>query len=261
MNYFDNPRMSQSKMKVLLESPRLFYLKYISGELKDDTTVNQNFGNCLDLALTEPEKYKALEVKNTKTTKKDGFVTLDWQLKINKYVNALHNYKFNNPFFNGLTFKEIIKTCKKQAELYYTYQDIEWKAKQDFLNGLAGFFIDVKSTSRTSYEDYYKDFIKFGYYLQGASYANAIKIIYKLNYMPRAFYIAISTLTGEIFCVECSTKSMDLGMMEIDRGCSIYKENLLTNEWCKNKDIQIFDLPDWKEKQIINNYKIESEIL
>lgn len=259
IDYFDRPEMSQSKLKVLLENPRIFYLEYILGQKIQEKTASMGFGTCLDLALTDIDKYNSLEVKNTKTTKVEGFITQDWKNKINIFVNELHNYQFDNDFFDGVSFKTIIATCKKQEEIYYTYNDIEWKMKPDFLNVLQGFFIDLKSTRSTNYDDFIRDFVKFGYHIQAASYANGIRIKYNLDYVPQAYYIAISTVTGEIFALQCSGRLLELGMMEIDRGCTLYKENLISGDWAKNSKIKILDLPVWKDQQIVtnNNFKLE----
>ena len=252
-DYFDHPAMSQSKMKVLLENPRIFYLKYITKEIDDKPTVSKNLGNCLDLALTEPEKYADLKVKDTKTTAIEGFITKDWKTKIDIWMNSLNNYKFENDFFDGLEFGKIVKSCQKQFEAYYTYQNIEWKMKADYANIKNGFFIDVKSTKATSYEEFIKDFINYGYHIQAASYALGLQISHNLSVLPTAYYIAVSTVTGEVFAVECSDSLIELGIKEINRGCQIYKTNLETNDWSKNKKMQVLNLPAWKEQQIINN--------
>ena len=259
VNYFDRPEMSQSKLKVLLENPRIFYLEYVLGQRIQEKTTSMNFGTCLDLALTDIDKYNALEVKNTKTTKVEEFITKDWKTKIDYYITELHNYKFDDGFFEGHNFKTIITTCKKQEEIYYTYNDIAWKMKPDFLHVNNEFFIDLKSTKTTNYDDFVKDFVKYGYHIQASSYANGIKIKYKLDYTPLVYYIAISTVTGEIFALQCSQRLLELGMMEIDRGCTIYKENLISGDWGKNKKCQILDLPVWKDQQIVthNNFKLE----
>jgi hypothetical protein len=71
--------------------------------------------------------------------------------------------------------------------------------------------------------------------------------------VPLVYFIAISKLTGEIFALQCSSRLLELGMMEIERGCIVYKENLISGDWAKNKKVQILDLPMWKDQQIVEN--------
>ena len=252
--YHAHPAMSQTKMKLLLENPRQFYIEHILGHRIEKPTPSKNLGTCLDLALTDRAAYKALQVKKTKTTSVEGFITENWQMHIDAWIDNLSDYKMNDDFFGGLTFGEIAKTCTTQDMIFYKYQGINWRMKTDYLNIKSGFFIDLKSTKATSFDEFIRDFIKFGYHIQAASYATGIQIAHELDYLPRAYYVAISTVTGEVFVVECSDQLLHLGSMEINRGCEIYKRNLITNDWAKDKPPVKLVLPEWKEREILFNY-------
>ena len=253
LEYHAHPAMSQSKMKVLLECPRQFYIEYILGKKIDTPTPSKALGNCLDLALTEPDKYNQLIVKHTKTTSVEGYITENWKSQINDWIGNLYRYKFDDNFFSGATFKDIINTCTTQDKIFYKYKNIDWRLKTDFLNVENGFFIDLKSTKCKTYDEFIKDFINYKYYLQASSYAVGIKEKYNLDYLPKAYYIAVSTITGEIFALKCSDKMISLAMIELERGCKIYKQNLQTNEWAKNMSVSELDMPLWLETKIINN--------
>lgn len=252
--YHSHPAMSQSKMKILLDSPRQFYLKYIATIIEDEPTTSKNLGTCLDLALTDPEAYNTLQVKDTKTTKVEGCITQNWKNLIDTWIDNLNNFKMEDNFFGGLTFGEITATCTTQDMIFYKYRDIEWRMKTDFRNKKAAFFIDLKSTKATTRKEFIDDFFKFGYHIQAASYANGVKIADNLSYLPRAYYVAISTKTGEVFAFECSDQILHLGMLEIERGCEIYKQNLITNDWAKNEPLSVLTAPEWRENQILTNY-------
>jgi hypothetical protein len=251
-DYHNHPAMSQTKMKVLLECPRQFYIEYILGRKVDDKTPSKNLGNCLDLALTEPEKYNQLLVKHTKTTSVDGYITANWKMLIDEWITNLYQYKFNDDYFDDITFKEIINSCTMQDIIFYKYNDIDWRMKCDFLHIDKEFFIDLKSTRATTYDAYIKDFFNYGYHLQAASYVTGIKAAYSLDYLPQAYYIAISTTTGEIFAVKPSDRLITIGQYQIDKGCEIYKDNLITNAWAKDAPLQILDMPIWQENKIFN---------
>lgn len=252
--YHSHPAMSQSKLKLLLENPRQFYLEHVLFIKQDKPTPSKNLGTCLDLALTDPEAYAKLEVKNTKTTSVEGYITENWKRQIDIWMESLNNYKMEDSFFGGLTFGEITATCTTQDMIFYQYRDIEWRMKTDYLNRKAGFFIDLKSTKAVTRKEFIDDFFKFGYHIQVASYANGIKIADNLPYLPRAYYVAISTKTGEVFAFECSDQILQLGMLEIDRGCEIYKQNLNTNDWAKDQPLSVLTAPEWRENQILTNY-------
>jgi hypothetical protein len=252
MEYHAHPAMSQSKMKVLLECPRQFYIEYVLGKKIDTPTPSKALGNCLDLALTEPDKYNQLIVKHTKTTSVEGYITEHWKSQIDEWISNLHRYTFDDDFFGGATFRDIIDTCTTQDKIFYKYKEIDWRLKTDFLNIENGFFIDLKSTRAKTYDEYIKDFIKYKYYLQASSYTVGIKEKYNLDYLPKAYYIAVSTVTGEVFAYMCGDRMIQLGIMELDHGCELYKQNLISNAWAKNRKLETLELPVWLEQKIIN---------
>lgn len=250
--YFNNTAMSQSKIKILLESPRLFYFKHILNiDMDDKHSASMQFGNCLDLALTEPDKYKELKIKNTKTTSLQGYITKEWQIKIDKMINELDNYIFEDDYFNGVTYKKIIQSCTMQDKLFYNYNDIDWKAKFDLLSIQNKLIIDIKSTRSITEKDFIKDFYKFGYHIQAGSYSIAFNEVYKKGY-PVIYYIGISTVTGEIFVLQCTEDIIQYGIHKINKGCELYKYYNNNNLWLKQNNIVKLQLPEWLKKGNIN---------
>lgn len=259
-DYFDNPRMSQSKMKDLLISPRYYYLKHIAKVIVDEERSNSlQLGTCIDLALTDVEAYNNLKIKNTKTTNVEGYITAHWKEQIDKWRENLYNYTFEDDYFGSYNFKIITKQCTLQEELYYNYNNIKWKAKLDYLSKDKNFFIDLKSTRRTTFEDFLKDFYNFGYYFQASSYAIAIKKTFNLNYYPTAYYVAISTVTGEVFAIRVSNEAIYIGIKEIDYGCKLYNDNIITQNWAKNQKVVEIGLPVWLQAKI-NNYNNKGDL-
>lgn len=253
-NYFDHPAMSQSKMKILLESPRKFYLQFIEKSFVDEPTKSKQLGTCIDLAMTDPEEYAKLIVKDCKTTEIPGHITVAWKKSIDKWMENLNSYKLNNEFFDGLTLGEVIANCSKQLELYYDYRGIGWKCKLDFayVGDKRGFLIDLKSTRATTYNEFIRDFFKFNYHLQAGSYSNAMKIYYKLAEYPLVLYVAVSTITGEVFALECSDELIECGLILLDRGCDLYLDNMTSQKWANDSDINVLYPPEWLMKSINN---------
>jgi hypothetical protein len=255
--YFEVDAMSQSAMKVFLESPRLYYLTYIEKSIESKKTPSLQFGTCIDLALTDREAYEKLTVKNSKTTTMENCITSAWKFKIDKMLYNLHSYKFDDEYFDGATFEQVIANCTTQDKLFYDFDDVKWKAKLDFMSIKSNCFIDLKSTRATTLEEFIKDFYNFGYHLQAGSYANAMMIKYNLSEYPEAYYIAISTVTGEIFVIHCTKRMLELGIMEITRGNNLYKKYRDNNLWEINKKPILLDLPTWLENKILKGAQNE----
>lgn len=253
MNYHDKPEMSQSKMKVLIESPRMYYKQYILGERVDNATKSKQFGTCLDSALTEPEVYATFTIKDCKETSVANCTTKAWNIQIKQILADLQKYRFNDDFFDGMTFKEIELFCTKQQETYYTYNDIEWRMKTDleYINGDSSVFIDIKSTCATTYEQFVKQFFQYKYYLQAASYTKGLQIKHNIASNIPAYYIGLSTITGEIFVIRCSEELIQLGLIEIDYGCRLYHHMMKTQEWSNNADVKVLHAPAWIQNKIL----------
>jgi hypothetical protein len=254
--YHAHPAMSQTKMKLLLENPRVFYMTYITKELeKEKGTIAKNFGTALDLAITEPDKYAKLLVKNCKNTEIPGYITVEWKRKIDKWVKDLQDY-FVDAL--GVTFGDIVNAQEvtMQDMIFYNYKGIEWRMKTDILSVTHRFFIDIKKTKCKTKRDFINDFFKYGYHIQAASYVNGIKIKYGLDYFD-AYYFGICDTTGEVFGLHVSNRLLAFGMMEIDRGCDLYNHNLQTNEWSKNEGITELNAPQWVENLIINRSTVQ----
>lgn len=257
--YHNSPELSQSQLKVLSESHRVFYKRFIAKELSFEKTDAMNLGTCLDLAMTDKESYNKLIVKDTKTTKVEGCITKDWKVQIDAIITSLNDYEIELPEFKTgdfyMRFKDIANVCNTQEMIFFEYNNVKCRAKLDysFISDNIVFGIDLKSTSAKNYDEFYKQFFNLKYYLQASMYSLALKLKYNLDYYPNFYFIAISTITGEIFFIKTSISLLELGMQELNYLLGLYKDLQKTNLWCKdNKPTEIF-APDWLEKKI-NNY-------
>lgn len=267
LDYHNHPALSQSKLKLLAESPRKFYHRYILKLPQTETehSASKQLGTCWDVALTEPKQYQALIVKDGKTTTVKNAITTAWKQQIDNGIANLNAYELTLPEFakgdKYFTFGEIAKRCEKQNILFWNdpKTGIACRGKPDFTfykNGVS-FMVDLKTTKAVTFDEFYRDFIKFGYYLQAAMYCTGERINRKLNYYPAFYFIAVSTITGEIFCIKVSDQMLTMGLIEMDGLIALYQYCESTNDWAKNKPPVIADLPDWKTKQIINMYSQE----
>lgn len=261
--YHAHPAMSYSKLKVLIDNPREYWVKHVAKIIPDSNTSSKELGTCLDLALTNSEAYKQLKVKNTKTTSVEGYITEYWQSQINLWVADIYKYKMVLPEFQTvasyLTLEQIIKSCINQEKIFWadekTGEDCRAMLDWHFFNNGLCFLIDLKSTKAKTYQKFMKDFEDYHYYLQAAKYSTALRIKYNLNYYPPAYYVAISTATGEIFVVKVSDQMLTYGLMEMDYGLAFYQRCKQTNEWAINKPPVVAELSPWTINKILNQYQ------
>lgn len=250
VEYHSHPAISQSMLKKFAISPRLV-------KQPNDETVSMNLGTCLDLALTDPIAYSQLQVKTTKTTKVEGCITQHWKQLIDEWVVNLNNYEIN---LLGKTwrFEELANKANKQKIMFWDdpVTSEPCRGKTDYCHSM--YMIDLKSTCAKTLEEFIKQFWKLKYYLQASFYCTGHKVIYqKDDYVPFIF-IAVSTATGEIFCIEVSHELLGLGLMEQNQLIASYVYVRDNNLWFKNQEQLLLTPPAWLEQQIFNNQGVLS---
>lgn len=245
IDYHNRPEISQSMLKTFAVSPRLV-------KRSNDETVSMNLGTCLDLALTDPVAYSQLQVKTTKTTKIEGCITQNWKQLIDAWIIDLNNYQIT---LLGRTwrFEELAAKSNKQKIMFWDdpVTGEPCRGKTDYCHSL--FMMDLKSTCAKTLDEFIRQFWKLKYYLQASFYCTGHKELYKgADYVPFIF-IAVSTVTGEVFCIEVSRRLLELGLMEQNQLIASYIFVRDNNLWFKNQEQLLLTPPAWLEQQIFNN--------
>jgi hypothetical protein len=258
--YHQHPAQSYSKLKVLVDNPRKYYNKYIAKIESETSTKSKTLGTCLDLALTDYNAYLSLQVKDTKTTTLDGVITKTWKRQIDAWMQDLHNYLMALPEFQKkdgsyFTLLELFNKCTKQEIIFWddekTNEPMRGMLDFSYYHNGQCFWIDLKSTKAESFDEFMRDFEKYHYYLQVACYSTSLRIKYNLNYYPPAYYVAVSTATGEIWVIKCSDQMLTLGTMEMNCALNLLQRCRLTNEWSTNQPPKVAELSAWREDKIL----------
>lgn len=268
-DYFNNPAMSQSKLKDLKKSPKHFWAKHLSPNKIDQTpTEAMMFGTAVHTCLFEHAKFKTDYIIIPKFDKRTKDGKAGYNLFIDSHTNknfieesdyiaanqirlAVLNKKTSSILFGkkGLT----------EHELYWTDEatGIDCKAKADYFiepcsefpNGI---IIDLKTTINASVGEFTNSIYKFGYYNQMAHYCTAVKQIYKTADYPMFIFIPVEKeppyectfLMGDI-------DMLDAGLKENKRLLALYKQCLETNNWYGYEDrIQSIALPAWAANKL-----------
>lgn len=269
MNYFDNPAISQSKLKDLKQSPKHFWIKHLSpNKIIEEPTEAMQFGTLVHTCLFEHKKFLDKYIVMPKFDKraKDGktahleFVTKnagktcvveeDYITAIN-IKNAVLNKKTSSILFG--------KPGLIEKELYWHDEltGIKCKAKLDyFIEPCAefpnGFIIDLKTTINAKPDEFASSLFKFGYYNQQAHYCKGVKTIYKTSGYPDFMFIPVE----KVLPYECSflvgdENMLNIGLKENHKLLSLYKQCLDTDNWYGYEDkLQPITLPVWAANKL-----------
>lgn len=263
-NYFDNPALSQSKLKEFKKSPKHYWSKYVDPERKEEEpTEEMKFGKALHCSILEPDLFKNNYMVIPKIDKrtKDGKAEYAsyMQLSMGKEIISDENLKDIELMNNVLFSKDSSKLLKcgglVEHELYWRDNefDIDCKAKLDvfiqpnnvFKNGV---IVDIKTTQDATPDVFTRSIDKYGYYNQAAFYCNAVKQIYNTVDLPMFIIIAMEkTSPYEINFFELDNKSIKFGIRENKQLMSKYKECLTTGNYHGYEDkINSISLPAYK---------------
>lgn len=273
MNYFNNPAMSQSKLKDLKKSPKHFWAKHINPDrLLQEETEAMRFGSAAHMCLLEPqlfmETYIAMPSINRKTNvgkeayaqfieenKGKTVITTDDMVTVKRMRDAVLNKKISRLLLNN---------GQAEVELYWKDKDtgIHCKAKLDYVikpssEVPTGLIPDLKTTTNANPDAFAKSAYDFGYYNQAAWYEEA----FFQNYGTRPPFVFIAVEKTEPF--ECGFFAADEQMLEIGRKenrrlLNLYNECQTNNRWPGYEDkINSIGLPGWA----LNKFNFEENLI
>ena len=269
IDYFDNPAMSQSKLKDLKQSPKHFWIKHLSPyRIKEEPTEAMQFGTLVHTCVFEHKKFLSNYIvmpKFDKRTKDGKAGYLDFATKNadkicvdeDNYTNAINiraavlNKKTSSILFS--------KPGLIEKELYWKDEitNIDCKAKLDyFIEPCSqfpnGFIIDLKTTINAKPDEFANSLFKFGYYNQQAHYCEGVRNIYKTSNYPDFMFIPVEKTAP----YECSIfllyeKMLETGLKENRKLLALYKQCIETDNWYGYDDkIQSITLPAWAANKL-----------
>lgn len=270
--YYANPRLSQSKLKDLKQSPKHFWAKHIdSNKEPQKDTEAMTFGRAVHMYVFEHGKFFEDYIITQKFDKrtKEGKAQHAEFVEKNKGKRLISQeekdmiFEIGSSIYKKNTSKILFgNNALIEHELYWTDEEfnIDCKAKLDFFiepcdkfpNGL---ILDLKTTINASSEEFGRSIHKYGYDHQVAFYCKAVKQIYKTGGYPPFYFIAAEkTLPYECAFYEASEEVLMVGLKKNQALMQKYKECLRLGEWNGYPDeIQTIGMPAWAVRDYQDN--------
>lgn len=273
--YYDNPAMSQSKLKDLKKSPKHFWTKHLASDrITEVETDAIHFGKAVHTCLFEHQLFMSNYVVGPNVDKRtrDGklafaefmansagktIISADEMAAVKRIRDAVLNKKISRVLLNnGLP----------EHELYWVDVNtgINCKAKLDYFiepcdQFPSGLIIDLKTTINAELTDFAKSIYTFGYYNQLAFYCNAVKIIYNTPNYPVFIFIPVEKVAP----FECNFLAgdevmLEIGLKENHKLLNLYSQCTESGKWYGYEDkVQTIGLPNW----VINKFNFEEQSL
>ncbi len=282
-DYYVNPRLSQSKLKDLKQSPKHFWDKHIdpSREPQKDTEA-MAFGRAVHMYVFEDKKFLETYIvapKFDKRTKEGKAQHIEFiENNQDKELISIEEWKDAENIRCSIYRKNIGKILLTtpaliEHELYWNdiicildeneniiEFNIDCKAKLDYFvepcekfpNGL---IVDLKTTINATSEEFGKSIYKFGYHNQVAFYCKAVKQIYKTENYPTFIFIAAEKNSPyECAFYSANEDVMIAGLKDNARLMGLYAECMQKGEWHGYEDqIVPIGMPAWAMREFQDN--------
>lgn len=260
--YHKMPALSNSGLKTLLDCPAKYYYKYLSGEYELKEKPHFKIGKAVHCYLLEgreafekiywlnpykdllkEEKLRLLEEKgytNVKTLKVSELEAFLLEADgIEQKQIELNNSEMNQIVCMVNAAKRDIKTSAALSQLgepelsvfwYEEKYDLWFKCRPDFLPYNPINIPDYKTSDSVRPEIFYKKFIDYGYFIQGAMYKRGIKAVLDID-VENFYFIAQEKEPPYVTQIFNPAEAFFLwGDKAIDNAVSVYKS-------CKEKGV------------------------
>jgi len=280
-DYHNEIGLSSSSIKIILQNPQKFYIKYILKKEKNKTERSEalKIGSATHAYLTEREEFKKkyfiqLEYLNKNTNKykalaqevkKSGKEILDKD----KFFDLMGMKKslFNSVIYNKEDLESAGLNSEKPLKGDYVFTDgyaeksIFWKDKETGLilksrpdyfkiDGLFNFINDFKTVASAEENDFGRAIYLYGYYIQAAMELDAV---FQLTGINGNFLN--STVEKEYpYCAAFYSYNdalIEMGKESIKKALSIFLECKKNNEWTSyQKSMKDISMPYWAENKV-----------
>lgn len=240
--------VSNSKLSLFCNRPKLYEAKYITGTVKEERKHCFEFGNAFDTYLLERENFDKLfyspSIEDGQETRKStkagkaywGEVEL---IAGSRIIITQEDMKLIE------TMAESVMACPIASQMLVEANRSQLTFRTPKLaNGLQaqcrtdaisldsqnGFIVDIKTIN--SLDDIEGHFAKFQYYRQCGFYQNVIKTVipdFKIN----GFYFIFveKSQPHEVAVIKCQDSMVQQGQLEIKRDLTMLAESLKTGEF------------------------------
>src|SRR3990167_923504 len=192
-NYYDDPRLSQSKLKDYFRCSNLYKARHIDHSIEPEETDALIIGRAVDTYITEGEEsfFNNFEIVDRRGKNSSGS-----KIQLNNSMSEIIQKMIGK--IQQQPVMKMFKECDTQVELY----DNDFKAKIDYLHisktGTCT-IADLKTIADT--DKMYRQIEEYGYFFQLAFYKFLIKRLNKKAKRFNCYIVAIDKTAKTKFAV------------------------------------------------------------
>ena len=261
-DYHKSDGISSSGINLILESPKKYHYRYLSGLYKPKDSKALTFGNAIHTLALEPKTFAerfvmldegfTLHSNSNKKIYKDIIESGKTPLKQNDF-KEISNIAYSLNHFDG--FRRLFDASYScEVSLFWnSEQGVQLRARPDFFNDYL--IVDLKTTESILYDDWQRSIVKNGYHIQAAMQIDGMAILTGKNLT--FCHVAIEKEPPyEVAMYALDEESINIGRELYKKGALLYKQCKEVDYWPSiNETIQLISLPDF----YVSNYNKTKE--
>ena len=252
-DYHKSAGISSSGLGAILECPKNYWYKYLSGQYEAPNNKNFAMGTAVHTLALEPEtfgerflitkvpdkrtkSYEAAIIEISKLANGRELISPDdYQTAINM-ASALSSHQF---------FKKIGKGCIEHSLAWIDEESgALLRSRPDFYND--NFIVDVKTSRDVSPAEFARSMFKYGYHRQAAMACDGLTKLSGREYSNVILFVVSKEPPHLIKCYLIGSESLEIGRAQYKEGAWVYQECLAHNHWPGYPEIvEDLEIPKW----------------
>ena len=235
--------LSSSRIKMILQSPEMYYKKYILKELKSDSCEAFDTGTAIHTRILEPNLFER-EVTFF-SGRKQGIKWEEFQEKnkgkvILGDIQKIQIERMYKAYLESKIAPPIMEGGESEVSLYTQLDGFDIKVRADRLHIEKGLVIDLKSTSGLIEKEKFRynlESRQYGYDLSAALYVDAFSKYYNQKF--EFIWIVLSKDFNDIKCFKATPNLIEQGRKKYKEAFKLITEYSLNNWDFSEKIIDI----------------------
>jgi len=252
-DYHKSAGISSSGLSALLECPKNYWYKYLSGQYEAPDNKNFAMGTAVHTLSLEPETFgerffitkiprkrtKSFEAAMLEISKlandRELISPKDYQTALDM-ASALSSHKFFKSIGNGCIEHSLAWIDEESGALL--------RSRPDFYND--NFVVDVKTSRDVSPSEFARSMFKFGYHRQAAMACDGLTKLTGREYSSVILFVVSKEPPHLVKSYLIGAESLEIGRKQYKDGAFVYQECLVLNNWPGYPEIvEDLEIPKW----------------
>jgi exodeoxyribonuclease VIII len=252
-DYHKSKGISNSGIRNILDCPKVYWYKYLSGEYDRKKSGEFTLGSAVHTIILEPDTFYDRFYITTKMDRrtKEGKAEYAYMLRQSNGKEILEedDYKQALSMANNITNHAMFKKVKGgHIEDSIMWQDPEsgalLRSRPDYYNDFL--ILDIKTTKDVRPRPFSNSIVDYGYHSQAAMACDGLTAVTGIPYEMVVLFVVSKEPPYLVQPYVLTAQALQQGRDEYKRGAALYQKCLTSGNWPAYEEVILdIDLPRW----------------